>query len=169
MDGKIILTLFRTVYDPKGNMVEAFADGLVGGPLLAELLEAQGAEETAVSYPMIEHIADALTEHAQELQAVIWPVGAAAERIAGAAAALAGGNLTVGTWNRRLDGERVLLFAVSGVTPLGLVAAAAQVRSMGAAEVHASGVDVTGAANVDTWASFAALEVGLLRADALVH
>jgi hypothetical protein len=137
-------------------MAVSFAQ--VAGPLLRKLLESQRLEAAAVSYPTIESIANALVSHAQELEAVVWPVGAAAERVAGAATLLAEGEVEVATWNRRLDGERVLLFAVSGATPLSLVAAAAQVRSMGAIEVHACGVDVVGAGNAEAWESFTALE-----------
>jgi hypothetical protein len=95
---------------------------------------------------------------ARDLCAVVWPVGAAAERVAGAATVLAEGDVEVVTWNRRLDGECVLLFAISGATPVGLAAAAAHVRSMGAAEIHACGVNVAGAESCDTWQSFVALE-----------
>ena len=124
------------------------------GPLLEELLEAQSLEAAAVSYPAIEGTAAALIARAQQLDAVVWPVGGAAERIAGAAALLAEGEIEIGVWNTRLDGERVLLFAVAGATPLSLVAAAAQVRSMGATEVHACGVEIAGAAAVDVWDSY---------------
>src|SRR5438105_943589 len=81
-----------------------------------------------------------------------------AERVAGAAGLLAEGDLDVATWNGRLDGRCVLLFAVSGTTPLSLVAAAGQVRSMGAAEIHACGINVADAESCDAWQSFIALE-----------
>lgn len=137
------------------------------GPLLAGLLEAQRRDEAAVQYPMIEQIAEALVGCARDRGAIIWPVGSAAERIAGAAILLAEGELRVADWNRRLDGERVLVFAVSGTTPLSLAAAAAQVRSMGAVEVHACGIDVHGAADVDAWTSYATLAAD--RVAALIH
>jgi hypothetical protein len=130
----------------------------MAGPLLQKLLEAQRMDEATVAYPSIESIAESLATRAHDLAAVVWPVGAAAERVAGAATVLAEGAIEVAAWNRRLDGECVLLFAVSGATPLSLAAAAAQVRSMGAAEVHACGVGVAGAESCDKWQSFIALE-----------
>ena len=139
------------------------------GPLLAQLLEAQRRDEEAVGYQMIERIAEAVIERAHDLRAVVWPVGPAAERVAGAAVLLAAGDLTVGMWNSRLDDERVLLFAVSGTTPLSLTVAAAQVRSMGAAEVHACGVDVAGANDSDAWQSYVALTVGDRELGALIR
>lgn len=150
-------------------MGTAFANLAVPGPLLAGLLEAQSRDGTAVAYPSIEDVAEAVIARAHELDAVVWPVGAAAERIAGAATVLAEGEVAVGTWNARLDSERVLLFAVSGATPLSLVVAAAQVRSMGAAEVHACGVHVVGAEDADAWESFTTLMLGVRKPSALIH
>ncbi len=140
----------------------------VAGPLLAGLVEAQRRDSDAVEYPAIQHVAETLIDHAQALQAVVWPVGEAAERVSGAAMLLAEGDLTVGAWNSRLDGERVVLFAVAGTTPLSLAAAATQVRSMGAAEVHACGVDVVGGEDSDAWESFAKLTVSDRQLGALV-
>jgi hypothetical protein len=150
---------YRTQGSEEGNMPVSFAH-IAGGPLLEELLEAQRLDAAAVSYPAIETVAGALASHAQGLEAVVWPVGDAAERVAGVVTALTEGEVEVATWNSRLDGERVLLFAVSGATPLSLVAASAQVRSMGAIEVHACGVNVGGAGSAGAWESFAALALG---------
>jgi hypothetical protein len=148
-------------------MNKSFAYALPG-PLLAELLAAQRRDDEAVAYPAIEQIAEALVERAQDLHAVVWPVGRAAERVAGAATLLAEGDLAVGTWNTRLDGERVLLFAVSGTTSLNLAAAAAQVRSMGATEIHACGVDVVGAADSGSWESYTMLTISDRQPAAMV-
>src|SRR5690242_18422977 len=105
-------------------MATSFAQHAASGPLLQELLDAQRVEETAVAYASIETLAESLVSRARNLAAVVCPVGAAAERVAGAATVLAEGDVEVATWNRRFDGECVLLFAVSGVTPLSLAAAA---------------------------------------------
>jgi hypothetical protein len=139
------------------------------GPLLTGLLAAQDRDAEAVAYPAIEQIAEALVARAQDLHAVVWPVGRAAERVAGAAILLVEGDLAVGAWNSRLDGERVLLFTVSGTTPLSLAAAAAQVRSMGATEVHACGVHVVGGADSGSWESYATLTIGDRQPGALIH
>jgi hypothetical protein len=96
-------------------------------------------------------------------------VGSAAERVTGAAIILAEGDFEVGTWNSRLDGGRGLLFAVSGATPLTLFAAAAQVRSMGAVEVHACGIEVQGADAFDALESYRALTVGNRASNLLLH
>jgi phosphoribosylpyrophosphate synthetase len=123
------------------------------GPLLAELLEAQRCEERAVAYP-----AFALIERCEELgDPIVWPVGAAAERIAGAASVMAAGALNVATWNMSLAQHRVLLIAVVGTTPITMVAAAEHVKQLGAAEVHACAVDVVGAAREESWATFTTL------------
>jgi hypothetical protein len=128
------------------------------GPLLVELLEAQRCEERAVAYPALEHLAAALIEHCRELgDPIVWPVGAAAERIAGAATVMASGSLHVGTWNMSLAERRVLLLAVAGTTPMTMVAAAEHVRRLGAAEVHACAVNVAGAASAEGWETYAAL------------
>lgn len=138
-------------------MAESFAD-VAPGPLLRALLDAHRLEADAVSYPEIQYFASALASHAHELEAIVWPVGPAAERVAGGATLIAQGELEIGTWNSRLDGRRVLLFAVAGTSPLSLVAAAAQVRSMGAGEVHACGIDVADADTVAVWESFSTLK-----------
>jgi hypothetical protein len=128
------------------------------GPLLAELLEAQRHEEQAVAYPGLRQFADALIAICQELgNPTVWPVGAAAERLVGAATVLAAGALNAGTWNMSLAGHRVILVAIAGTTPMTLVEAAEHVRRLGAIEVHACGVEVAGAENETRWETFAVL------------
>jgi hypothetical protein len=128
------------------------------GPLLAELLKAQRCEERAVAFPAVEHFASALIERCRELEdPVVWPVGAAAERIAGAATVMAAGAVRVATWNMSLAEHRILLVAVAGATPLMMVAAAEHVRRLGAVEVHACAVDVAGAASEECWETFTPL------------
>lgn len=125
------------------------------GPLLTQLVAAQRIEEEAVRYPQIEMWADALANRASELpKCLIWPVGAAAERVAGVATARGRGRVEVGLWNAPVAGRAILLFAVAGVTPLSLVIAAQQLRRRGAADVHACGIAISGAAGADGITSF---------------
>jgi hypothetical protein len=128
------------------------------GPLLNRLIGAQRVEEEAVRYPQIEMWANALVNRARQLPGcLIWPVGAPAERIAGVAVARARGHIEVGLWNGTVEGRTVLLFAVAGVTPLSLILVAKQLRGRGAGEVHACGVAITGAGEVDGIESFGPL------------
>src|SRR4051812_18941407 len=128
------------------------------GPLLSRLVSAQRVEEDAVSYPQIDVWANALVAHAHRLPGcLIWPVGAPAERIAGLAVARARGRIEVGLWNEAVEARTVLLFAVAGVTPLSLMLVGEQLRRRGAAEVHACGVAITGAADSDGLDSFQSL------------
>lgn len=138
-------------------MAESFQNGMAG-PLLREVLRAQRSEERAVDYPEIVSVASALVDRAGHLGNVtVWPVGAAAERIAGAAVVLARGGLHVATWNTRLVGQRVLLFTVVGVTPMALSDAARHVRQLGATEVHACGVAVAGGPEDGPWETYSGL------------
>jgi hypothetical protein len=75
---------------------------------------------------------------------LVWPVGEAAERLAGAAVLASEGDTRVRGWTDDVRGERVLLATVAAVSPLGLIAAAEHARAMGAAEVHACGIEVAG-------------------------
>lgn len=137
--------------------LSAFGSEAIAGPLLHQLLVAQRKEAETVAFPSLVDIARALVGCARDLDAIVWPVGAAAERVAGAGSAVSEGALTVALWNQRLDGQRVLLFAVSGVTTLSLATAEAQVRSLGATEIHACGVDVTSTGEDGPWTSFTQL------------
>ena len=115
------------------------------GDQLAALLWAQEAEAQAVRFPAIEAHAVALVALGQRLNdPVIWPVGAAAERIAGAATLMSSGSTRVREWNSEVRGERVLVFSVAALTPLALFAAAVCALSMGAESVEACGVHVDG-------------------------
>src|SRR6185312_1404197 len=84
------------------------------GPGLMEVLEAQRRNDEIVSWPHLEGYARGLVALGQELGAssVIWPVDAAAERLAGAAALLAGPGFRIREWGQLLEGEHVLLVAV---------------------------------------------------------
>lgn len=115
------------------------------GPLLGRLVEAQRLEEEVVGHEQIEAIADAVADQASRLcECLVWPVGAAAERVAGVLTARTRGAVAVGAWNTPVDGRRVLLFAVVALTPLTLENTAEQLRSRGAAEVHACAVHLDG-------------------------
>jgi hypothetical protein len=115
------------------------------GPLLASVRAAQCRDEYAVSYPELEGLATALVDLCARLRyPLILPVGAAAERVAGAATIVGGDRTRVLGWSPDLDGERVLLLAVAAVTPLALSEAADRARRLGATEVLACGIDVCG-------------------------
>jgi hypothetical protein len=117
------------------------------GPLLEGLLEAQRLEEEVVGYSQITAVADAVIQRATELRnCLVWPVGAAAERVAGVVTARAREAVDVGSWNTPVEDRQVLLVAVAAVSPISLEAAADQLRLRGAAEVHACGVYVRGGA-----------------------
>jgi hypothetical protein len=115
------------------------------GPLLAALMQAQQADEEALAYPRLEALAVSLCDHCDELHSpLVWPVGAAAERLVGASVLTSEGSIRVRGWRDDLRGERVLLATVTAVTPLSLVEAAKHARAMGAIEVHVCGVSVSG-------------------------
>ncbi len=115
------------------------------GDGLAALLGAQEAEAEAIRFPALEKHASALIALDRELgDPVVWPVGAAAERIAGAATLLSGGRIRVREWNSEVRGERVLVFAVVALTPLSIFAAAQQALNMGADAVQACGLRIEG-------------------------
>lgn len=115
------------------------------GDGLAALLAAQEAEAEAVRFPALEEHASALIALDRELgDPVVWPVGAAAERITGAATLMSEGRIRVREWNSEVRGERVLVFAVTALTPVSLFAAAQQALNMGADTVHGCGLRIGG-------------------------
>jgi hypothetical protein len=115
------------------------------GPLLGNLVRAHEQAEAVTSYPSLAALADALADRCRELDApLVWPVGGAAERVAGAAVLSSEGEVRVRGWVDGVAGETVLLVAVAHVSPLELVAAAGHATAMGADQVHACGVEVAG-------------------------
>lgn len=115
------------------------------GPLLANLVAVHRTAERVTSYPELSSYASSLVALCEDMGSpVVWPVGDAAERLAGAAVLVSEGEVRVRGWADDVRGERVLLATVAAVTPLGLVEAAKQARAMGASEVHAVGVEVAG-------------------------
>lgn len=117
------------------------------GPLLGNLIRAHERAEAATAYPGLAALADALAERCEELDSpLVWPVGGAAERVAGAAVLRTEGAVRVRGWVDGVAGYKVLLVAVGHVSPLEMVAAARHARAMGASQVHAFGVDVAGLA-----------------------
>lgn len=133
------------------------------GPLLARLLAAQRLEEDVVNHPQIEAVADGVIDRVHALgDCLVWPIGAAAERVAGVVTARSQGDVRVGTWNTDVKGTRLLLFVVAGVTPLTLSAAAEQLHRRGASEVHGCGVDVVGGDTVVGLESYVSLHTSLV-------
>lgn len=115
------------------------------GPLLREVLQVQHIEEALTRYPAIEDLAQSLATLSDALDSpLIWPVGPAAERLAGAAVLVGRGALRIRGWGSMLGGERVLVVALVAAGPLSVLQAVEQAYSMGAVEVHSCGVDVAG-------------------------
>lgn len=113
------------------------------GPVLSEVLAAQRRDEEVVSYPSLMVYGHAIVRLSQDLgNPLLWPVGAPAERLVGAAVLLGGGTVRTQGWNSDCKGERVLLVVVSALTPLPLFSATEQAQRRGASEVVACGVDV---------------------------
>jgi predicted dinucleotide-utilizing enzyme len=130
------------------------------GPLLAGVLAAQELEEHAVRYPQLERIADQVIQRARELpHCVVWPIGAAAERVAAAVTLRSRGAVEVGAWNTDVAGRELLLVAVAAVSSLGVEAAAAQLRRRGAGRLHGCGVAVPGTDSVSILDSYTRLTV----------
>ena len=120
-------------------------DTIEVGDGLTALLEAQDFEAAAVQFPALEAHASALIALGRRLDdPVIWPVGVAAERIAGAASLISGGGIRLREWNSEVRGERVVIFAVVSLTPLTLFAAARHALNMGAVAVEACGLRIEG-------------------------
>ncbi len=118
---------------------------LVIGPLLHGVIAAQRTDEQATAYPELKDVAARLAQRSRDLGApLVWPVCAAAERLAGAAVLLSEGGVRLQGWTDGVQGERILLVTGAGVTPIGLLQAADHARALGAAEVHACGVEVVG-------------------------
>jgi hypothetical protein len=128
------------------------------GPLLSRLLDAQRKEEALVAYPAIEAIADAAISVAEGIDGcLVWPITAAAERVAGVVAVRSRGAVDIGTWNTPVAGRAIVLLGVAAATPLGLEMAAEQLRRRGAAEVHACAFELTDAEQAHGFDSFQSL------------
>jgi hypothetical protein len=123
----------------------ASSETLATGPLLRDLIRAQQADEHLLSYPELARLGVALEKRCRNLSSpLVWPVGDAAERLAGAAVLASEGRVRVRGWTEDVGGERVLLLATAAVSPLSLVQSAGYARALGAAEVHACGIEVSG-------------------------
>lgn len=115
------------------------------GPLLTALIAAHRTAEQITAYPQLSSYASRLAALCEDMGSpLVWPVGEAAERLAGAAVLESEGEVRVRGWTDDITGERVLLITVAAVTPFALVQAAYHARSMGAVEVHACGAVVAG-------------------------
>jgi hypothetical protein len=127
------------------------------GPLLRLVIATQDEAFRATEYPAILTYAKRLVALASSLgNPVIWPVGEAAERLAGSAIVVGRGRPRVRNWSGYLREESVLLVCVAAATPLPLRAAAEQARALGAKRVDACGVSVCGIVGVREGASFGA-------------
>lgn len=115
------------------------------GPALEEIRAAQREDDEAAQHPQLKSYATALAKMCRDLgDPVVWPVGPPAERLAGAAVILSGGEVFARGWTTDITGKRVLLVTVTAVTPLPLLAAAERARRLGATEIYSCGVRVEG-------------------------
>jgi hypothetical protein len=115
------------------------------GPLLDGILRAQRADELATGFPLIGTYAELVVAAARAYsEPLLWPVGDAAERVVGAAVLVGRGSVHARGWSTTMTGRNVLLVATTSTTPLGIIAAAAQARTLGARSVHACGIDIAG-------------------------
>lgn len=129
------------------------------GPLLAGLMQAQATDRAVLRQPNLGRYARGLIEICEQLEnPVVWPVGPAGERLAGAASVLATNGLEVWDRHHRLDGRAVIVVAVSDVSGRALSAAALQARRMGAVVVDGCGVSVEGTEAVEGLRSFRVLK-----------
>lgn len=130
----------------KEGILLDMTSGAGPGPGLLQLLDAQRREDGFVAWPELERYARALVEACEEVDGhpLVWPVGRAAERLAGAAALFGGAGFRVRRALGDVSGELVIVTAVTAVTPLPLVTAAKQAMALGARKVFAAGVDVEG-------------------------
>jgi hypothetical protein len=120
------------------------------GPLLVDTIRLQRQAEAATSYPSLEHYGGLLAALCQTLgDPIVWPVGDAAERLAGAAVLLSKGRVRVRGWSDGLAGDQVLLACTVAATPLGLLAAASHARALGATTVHGCAIELHGRKSED--------------------
>ena len=115
------------------------------GPLLAGLLAAYRANEEALEPPELGTLAKALIEQSRDLGTpLVWPVGEAAQRLAGAAAVLADRRFQLRGWADEVRGRPVLLVSMAAATPIEITEACKLARALGASAVHARGWNVNG-------------------------
>jgi hypothetical protein len=113
------------------------------GPILTELLSAFEIERSAIESNSLASFARELAARCEDLQdPVVWPVGAPAERLAGAASVLSTFPMSVWDRHSRVDNRSVLVVTVADVTGLALTDAARHARLLGATDVHACGISV---------------------------
>lgn len=108
------------------------------GPLLQGVLDAQAADDAAVTYPAIAVWVDAVLGAVDALGGpVLWPVGFAAERVAGAVVLAGAGRVRVWSGRDRIDGERVAILALNLVGSVPVRQAARAARALGASGIDA--------------------------------
>lgn len=114
------------------------------GPLLKQLLDVYRMNEEALRHPQISELAAGLSNRIRELGSpIVWPVGEAAERLAGASV-LISGDLRLRGWIDDLRDEAVLAVSLAASSPVELVEAGKLARALGAKAVHACGWNVAG-------------------------
>lgn len=122
---------------------------LSAGPLLEAVLSAQRGDEEATSHPLLAEYARRVVALSQRLgNPVLWPVGPAAERLAGAAAVTGEGAVHVRGWSSSLPATNVLLIATVATSPIELLVAGSHARALDAASLHACAIDIAGIEDV---------------------
>jgi hypothetical protein len=124
------------------------------------------AERIVGDYETLRRAAAALVEHSRDLGSpIVWPVGEAADRLAGAASLLAAGQLRTRAWTDDLLSAEVVVLAVADVTTFALAQAARHARALGAAQVYGCWVgfaDMVAGSDLG-FDSFSALTLGTGR------
>jgi hypothetical protein len=154
-------------------MKEKFLSYKETGPLLRLVLDAQDADEAATEFGQLEELAAALISLADALgKPVVWPIGAAAERLVGAATIASKGALRTLRWSRPPVGESVLLVCINSTSPLPLLMTAEYARRIGTRTIHACGRDIhglDGSGALSSFESFHALDGHRARSTALAN
>lgn len=106
------------------------------GPLLLAVQDAQLREDALLAYPAVTSLAEAALDELRRLPGpLVVPVGAGAERLAGAITVIGQGQYPVASWMTPVAGRVVALLATVGVGTTEIVRAATHLRAQGASKV----------------------------------
>jgi hypothetical protein len=123
---------------------------LEAGPLLQELLDVHEADRQALEYPAVSQWVDALVAaSAARGGPVLWPAGAGAERLAGAAVLASAGRVRIWSGHDRVDGQHVAVLALHMVGPTTVAAGVDAARAAGATRIDIIAISVPDADTID--------------------
>lgn len=110
---------------------------------LADLLEAQRHDDSAVSYPHIETYARQIIDWASHFDCpLLVPVGGSAQRLLGAVELLSRGHVETSTWSREVQDRDVLLVGTVTASLIEFEMEASILRRQGAGSVHGCAIEV---------------------------